>query len=121
MDKYMQAELKHIHSPDALSLATYSPENPEFSLLLQLIVGPIDADGAESFDVLVSSFAWVAAECDKHYSVDGRHHLIIAQFDCSKIENYFRNKVQSLHGNNWQELTVQLSRIGKWEFEDYRS
>ena len=55
----MKAELKRIHSPDA-DLDVYYPEDPEnFSLFLQLMIGPEGEDSEESFDILICTPKWI--------------------------------------------------------------
>ena len=50
----MRAVIRQFHSPDALDLDHYVPNDPkDDAILLQVMVGPSDGPGGESFDVLV--------------------------------------------------------------------
>jgi len=50
----MMAALKGLYSDDISDLKTYSPsEDNNFGLLVRVMVGPMDGQGEESFEVLV--------------------------------------------------------------------
>jgi hypothetical protein len=50
----MNAVIRYIHSPDIEDLSTYKSEDSEsFSFLLQVMAGPNNQEGEESFDIEV--------------------------------------------------------------------
>jgi hypothetical protein len=50
----VRAEVRRFHSPDIADLAAYAPPDPtSFAFLLQVMAGPKQGEGEESFDVEV--------------------------------------------------------------------
>lgn len=117
----MRAELKYIHSPDVPNLENYQPENEkEFAFLIQAMIGPEGAAGEESFDILVCTPAWLEKSIDIDEVLIARHHIIVRQYDYHKILNCIENFLKDCSGQNWNEIALKVSRLGKWEFEDYQ-
>jgi hypothetical protein len=120
IEKMITAEIKRLHSPDILDLATYEPEVADtFGFLLQIMAGPSGGDGEESFDVTVCAPQWLAERIGPSVLI-GRHHLIVSRYDFRRLKQFLENYCSKCTGNTWQEVAQQLGRIGKWEFEDYR-
>lgn len=115
----MNAELRRIHSPDAVDLAVWRPDGPSWSLHLQLMVGPAGAPGEESFDVTLCSPTWLAARASRDGIVALRHYYLCENYDYEALASYFARRVEFCTGSAWPEVAAQLSRIGHWEFEDY--
>jgi hypothetical protein len=69
----MRAVLRHLLlSPDPRTL----PGDPaEFAFGVQLLVGPADGPGEESFDLTVCSPEWLAGRCRSGELVNGLHQL----------------------------------------------
>lgn len=63
-----------LHSPDFADLAAFQPEASSFGFLVQVIAGPNDHEGEESFDVIVCSPTWLS---EQDVPLIGRHHLIV--------------------------------------------
>ncbi len=113
----VQAELKKLHSPDAFDLEGFSPDG-SFGILVQTMVGPLGSDGEESFDVVVCTTEWFAANMNSEI-VSGRHHLFVKQYDYQALRRYIENYCDSCQGESWEAVSVKLGRLGHWEFEDY--
>ena len=85
----IRAALKGLHSPDVYDLEAYKPENENcFGFLLRAMFGPEDADGEESFDMIVCTPEWLGQEVKKGGVVNGRHHLIVDEFDINKVRSF---------------------------------
>jgi hypothetical protein len=113
--------LKRLHSPDIPDLDSFTPEDPTcFAFLLQAMFGPEHAGGEESFDIVVCTPLWLAQEVDRKRVIEGRHHLIVSGYDLARIRGFLADYAKGCAGNTWQEVANKLSRLGKWEFEDYR-
>jgi len=117
----MRAQIKAFHSPDA-DLKTFSPLDPrDFGLLLQLLIGPEDQEGSESFDIVLCSPRWVEKKCEAEFTFPGLHTLIVREYDWGLIQRYLHRVVSRTVGVDWQELASKLSKLGRWEFEDYQT
>ena len=117
----MKPSIRYFHSPDIPDLDRWRPDDPQcFGYLLQVIIGPKDGLGEESFDFLVCSPKWL----EFHYKEDDivflRHHILVFRHDFSKVREKVEKLIASIPGNTWEEIGTWLGRYGKWEFEDYQ-
>jgi hypothetical protein len=116
----MRATVRRFHSPDA-NLDVYTSTDPsEDGLLVQMLVGPVDGPGEESFDVMVCTAAWLARIARAQGPVVGRHYLVMEHLDIRHAEAFLRSQVERLDEATWQELALKIGRLGMWELEDYR-
>jgi hypothetical protein len=117
----MHAIIKGIHSPDILDIdENYQPENKNnFGFLLQLLIGAREEEGYESFDIMVCSPGWLVENRYQDKIIMGRHYLIMFEYDYQRLLNWLNNYVARCTGDTWQQCVEKLSRLGKWEFEDY--
>ncbi len=117
----MRAELKRLHSPDIDDLEKYTPAQPDcFGFLVQAMIGPAGCQGEESFDMVVCTPEWLKRTRPAEFIL-GRHHLIVFKYDYKSLAAYIAALAEECTGETWQEIAQQLSRLGKWEFEDYRA
>ncbi|MEU7633325.1 Imm8 family immunity protein [Nocardia sp. NPDC049220] len=114
----MKAELKGIYSPDA-DLTDSSAELSTGTLLVQLMIGPENAPGEESFDVIVCTPEGRAQAEDSR--APDEHTLVVDHIDIALVRRYINDFLRDLERPTWEELATEISRIGKWEFHDYRS
>jgi len=113
-------EMKHILSPDVDDLETYCPEDAEsFGFLLQLIIGPKNQKGEESFDVMVCTPKWLSQHFGKDEIILGRHYLILFEYNYQRLINHINKYLQQCSGETWHEVAVKVGKLGLWEFEDY--
>jgi len=117
----MKAAIRRLHSPDVFDLATWRPPEQDFGILVQMLVGPADRPGEESFDVTVCTAGWLAGLARADRVVDARHHLVVDQYDFDELEKYLQDRVSACDGSSWDAVAEELSRLGRWEFEDYRT
>ncbi|MFH1197425.1 MAG: immunity 8 family protein [bacterium] len=117
----MKAIIKKYHSPDILDLENYMPNDREyFSYLLQILVGPDLLNGEESFDIQICSPKWINDNYSKEDVILGRHMIIQKEYNFSRIKSFLINYIDNINGAKWEEIALKISRIGKWEFEDYK-
>jgi hypothetical protein len=115
----LRAAIRRFHSPDC-DLATFRPDDPDtVGLLVQLLIGPDGGSGEESFDVIVCTPNWLAQRTADGVPIIGRHHLVVHRYDWPIIERFLRHHVSAIEGGTWSEVAARLSRLGRWEFEDY--
>ena len=111
--------MRYFHSPDAPELATFAPPDPlDFELLLQVLCGPADGPGEESFDVGVVTPAWLLRHAEERVAIIGRHRLIVARWDWSSLSKFIESYVQRCEGESWPGVAQKIGRLGSWEFED---
>lgn len=117
----MRAALRSLHSPDIADLPNWQPDiADDFGFLLQIIAGPADGEGAESFDVTVCTPRWLQRHHASSDIVSGRHHLIVFVYDYSMLKSHIERKVCAIIGENWPDVARELSELGRWEFDGYR-
>ena len=118
----MNAELKELYSLDVeCALEEFVPEQADyFELTLRAMFGPSGKEASESFQIQVCTPKWLQARCDGGDIVDGRHTLIVGEFNFARIHDYLSSLGRRCSGSNWSEVAQKLSRYGLWEFEDYR-
>lgn len=118
----MRPVIKAALSPDVPELSTFSPpEQDNFVFLLQLLIGPNNAEGMESFQVTVCTPKWLSTNHTQSEIIIGRHYLIVFEYDYHRLMSRINSIVAECTGDNWQEIALKLSRFAMWEFEDYQS
>ena len=116
----MRASVRRLDSPE-VDLDAFEPDDPaNVGILVQIIVGPADAPGEESFDVLVCTPRWLDGWVREEGPLIGRHHLIVESYDAPRIKLYLTSAVEAEGATTWRELTQRIGRLGRWEFEDYQ-
>jgi Immunity protein 8 len=119
--KAMKAIVKSmwIDSP-TIKLNSYVPDNPEdFSLWIEVRVGPDDSACADDYRILVCTPEWICRNIwEPHW---GRHMLIVRRYDRSVIERCVRDYIASCTGDEWGSVAKKIARNLFWEFEDYQN
>lgn len=115
----MRAEIRSISSPDAPDLSAWEPEEALFALPVRLLIGPAGSAGEESFDITVCSTDWIKWRVREDGIVDGRHLLIVQNYDWEVIRQHLTRRIQAISADDWGGLAAKLSRWAYWEFEDY--
>jgi hypothetical protein len=116
----MHAVIRRLHSPDIDDLEGYQPSEPDrFSFLLQILAGPENGEGEESFDVVVCTPRWILENHSRDDIVLGRHMMIVFRYDYHNLRDFLTKKVAQISGETWNDVAQGLSRVGRWEFEDY--
>ena len=85
-----------------------------------MIVGSSDGPGEESFDVQVCTPRWLERWVRENGPRVGRHFLIIEHWHAPAVLSFLKKIVENCSGPTWDVVAEQVSRIGFWEFEDYR-
>jgi hypothetical protein len=117
----MLSEVKNIISPDIINFQSYWPEDEEsFSFLLTVLVGPKGENVEESFDIVVCTPKWLLSKYDKNETILGADKLIVFEFNMERILARIRKLFDNCSGSDWNDIAIKLSRVGHWEFENYR-
>jgi immunity protein 8 of polymorphic toxin system len=115
----MRASLRQFHSPDVEDLEAFAPGPADFGFLLQMIVGPADSEGDESFDIVVCTPGWFASRLGDT-PISGRDYLFVREYEFPVLEAYLQQLVDGLEAPTWADLAAQLAKFTRWEFDDYR-
>lgn len=116
----MRAKLKEFYSLD-FDLNSYWPdESDNFGFWVRAMIGPEAEEGAESFDMQICTPAWLKSKHSDSEVIFGRHMLVVFEYDLDRIKNKVSSYCDSCSGKDWQEIAGKLSRLGYWEFEDYK-
>lgn len=115
----MKASIKEMYSLEIeTSLQDYIPtEKDNFEIVIRLMIGTKNEDTAESFDITVCSAKRIMAI--NEFAIWGKSFLIVDSYDCDKITNVIKHRIESIVGKDWDDLAVKISRLADWEFEDY--
>jgi hypothetical protein len=116
----MRCTIRRFHSPD-VDLHTYAPTKAaDVGILVQIMVGPAEGPGEESFDVVVCTPRWLERRVREEGPLLGRHHVVMEEYDAARMRIFLTEEIESLEAPTWPELASKIGRIGKWEFEDYQ-
>lgn len=116
----MNAEVRSLSSPDVDDLRAWVPPDPQcFAFLMRVMIGPAGQDGEEAIDIQVCTPLWLERTFAPDGLVSGWQMLIVFRYDYSMIERYVGKVVSSVSGRTWNEIGQKLTRLGRWEFEDY--
>lgn len=114
----MRSIVRRFHSPDLCDLERDVPADPRnCSVLVQVMVGPSDGFGEESFDVVVCTPLWLAAEVERWGVVPLHAHVVVDQWQWSAVRDTLTRMFGQATGDDWESIAVRLSRWGRWEFE----
>jgi hypothetical protein len=114
------AELYGLHSPDALDLTQYTPEDPSsFGILVEAMIGPQNGVGHETFDFVLCTPSWFAQTLSEGEYRFGHSYIFFGKFDYVLLWRAIKKLCDSVAGPDWETVARRLSRYGKWEFEDY--
>jgi hypothetical protein len=117
----MLSEVKSIMCVDIFDLENYRPDDYEnFSFVLTITVGIAGKEGGDLFDIDVCTPQWLLENQGDGF-VLGKGKLIVFKCDMKFILGRIKRLFEGQSGNDWAEIAIKLSRIGRWEFEDYRA
>jgi hypothetical protein len=116
----MRANLKGLHSPDAQDLKTYQPaDERDFGILVQMMAGPYDGAGLESFDFVLCTPAWLQRKLESQKLIVGHHYIIVNRYDYQELWTFLEKQCLISEGRTWAEVARKLSVVGRWEFDNY--
>ena len=78
----MKAKIKSFHSPDIEDLNNFIPIHHEnFSFLLELMVGPDNESGEESFSIQVCTPQWLLSNMKKEDIIYCSHLFLVLEYN----------------------------------------
>jgi len=118
----MKAVIKHWHCADSEDLSTYEVGDPLiFSFSLNFAIGTADSEGVDYFEVLVASAGYLAQRKEAQAPAFLRHIVLAQDYNVPAAVALMEKYVSSLEEDSWQKLASKISRMARWEYEDYQS
>jgi hypothetical protein len=100
----MRAAIRGYECKDSEDLSTYALGEPQvFGFTLAFSIGVEGQEGADQFEVLVASAAYLAQRYPGQAATFLRHIKYVS----------------SLEADSWQALATKINRVARWEYEDY--
>ncbi|QTI67936.1 Imm8 family immunity protein [Gordonia polyisoprenivorans] len=117
----MKAEIKSWYSTN-VDVTTYQSQDPDSDAVwVRILCGPPGEPGEESFDILVCTPDSLKPELETGGPLIGRHILLQSRLDLAAAYKFVDEYVCGVEGEDWTEVAEKIARVGKWEFEDYRT
>jgi hypothetical protein len=117
----ISAQVRGIYTGEMDHLEGHTPTDPDnFCVLVRAMVGPRGSEGEESFDIKVCTSKWLEGQIQKDGFALGLHCLFVETYDPKQIRNLLAKFIERSSGESWREVAEKISRIARWEFEDYK-
>lgn len=117
----ISAQVKRISTWEGYDLESHVPQDTQkFSVLVRAVVGPRGGEGEESFDIHVCTPQWLDEQVEREGFVLGTHRLFVKTYDTAQIKKLVTKFIERYSGDSWQDVAEKISRIGQWEFEEYK-
>jgi hypothetical protein len=117
----IQMEIRSIASPD-VDFYTWEPTtNAEVFFLVEMEIGEAGVDGADLFQVVVSTPEALRAKSKLGANtIRERSTLIVSNYDWHEINVSLETIVRKCESGTWPASVIQLQRYFRWEYEDYK-
>jgi Immunity protein 8 len=113
------SEVRYFDSPDLDPLETSQPPDPtDFSILVEVTVGPKGQRGGELFGISVCTPTHLRRLVSPGSYLFARHYLIVDRYDYRQIHAAIHKLFNGVQRTTWIEVAEVLARWGHWEFED---
>jgi len=106
-------ELKHLLSPD-LAYGSKPPDPGNCCVALQALIGPQGVDSGESFQFLVVTPSFLAAQALPRW---GRGMLIVQEFQWAVVDRMLERLLAGASRKSWREVGAALNHQLEWEFD----
>ena len=116
----MKAEIRSYSRTDNEDLSSYEPgEGQVFGFTLLFEIGAKGHEGTDFFEVDVASSGYL--ERFKPSPSFLRHTILATDYNIPAVVALVRKYVEALEEESWEKLAYKISRVVRWEFEDYRA
>jgi hypothetical protein len=115
----MRAQIRHLLTLD-IDPNTFAPEDPErFMFMVQMLAGPSDGPGEESFQFIVCTPGWLQDQVSREGPMLSTHHVIVGTYDWPALKTFFEQLASRCTGADWREAATKLSRHSDYEYADW--
>jgi hypothetical protein len=115
----VRGQLKKLYSAD-LEICGEPRDKAHFLLAFQAMIGPVNGEGTESFQIEVCTPSWLMAECADEKAVWGHYKLIVKEYDLRLIQTQIEKYLENCVGETWEDVAEKIGRVAQWEFQDYQ-
>ena len=116
----MKAEIKFIESPDVdIENFSFSSHLP-FCVFIEVMIGPSNEAGSESFGFEFCNTEWLNEYLRESHYFEGRYRIVVKELNNKLVVNILQNLIDSIVAESWTEFTSRFSKLGYWEFENYK-
>ena len=114
----MKAEIRDYQRINDENFSSYEPDKQVFGYTLLFSIGVRGKEGIDYFEVDVASAGYL----EQHNVKAGflRHTILATNYNIPEALALMTKYVDSLEEESWEKLANKISRISRWEFEDYR-
>ena len=116
----ISAQIRAILTWEMDDLELHAPADKLNFWLVRAMVGPREGKGEESFDINVCTPKWLEEQVAREGFVLGSHRLFVEAYDPALIRGIITRLIERYSGDSWQDVAVKISRVGQWEFEEYK-
>ena len=117
----MKAVIRHYNCSESKDLSTYEEEDAAvFGFTLTFTIGSEGSEGADFFEVFVVSAAYLM-QLESARGLSFLRHVILApDYNIPAVVALVEKYINSLEEDSWEKLAAKISRVLRWEFEDYQ-
>ena len=116
----MRAEIKAYERTDNEDLSSYEPEDKQvFGFTLMFSIGIKGQVGADYFEVDVASPGYLEHLIPRPFFL--RHTILAMDYNILEVVALMTRYVDELEEDSWEALASKISRVARWEFEDYKA
>ena len=115
----MKAEIRGYSLTENEDLSSYEPnEQQMFSFTLLFEIGIQGQKGSDFFEVDIASPAFLERLASQPLFL--RHTILATDYNIPAAVALVHKYVEALEEDSWEKLASKISRVARWEFEDYR-
>jgi hypothetical protein len=115
----MKAEIRGYSLTENEDLSSYEPNAQQvFGFTLLFEIGMQGHQGSGFFEVKVASPAFLERLALRPLFL--RHTILATDYNIPAAVALVRKYVEALEEDAWEKLATKISRVARWEFEDYR-
>ena len=115
----MRAEIRSYSLTENEDLSSYElGEKQVFGFTLLSEIGIRGQEGSDFFEVDVASPGFLEQLTPQPIFL--RHTLLATDYNIPEAVAMVHKYIEALEENSWEELASKVSRVARWEFEDYR-
>ena len=118
----MKAVIRSYDCSKSEDLSTYEEEDAAvFGFTLTFAIGLEGSEGEESFEVFVASATYLAQLESAREPAFLRHIILAPDYNVPAVIALVEKYINSLEEDSWEKLAAKISRLLRWEFEDYKA